>query len=240
MEQIDDLQNGYFIIQKTNAFKFGVDAVLLADFAEVKMRYSVIDFCTVTGIIPILLYAKKRPKKIVGIELQTEMAEMASRSVVYNHLEHCIRIFEMNLKNVSKYFGKEQFDAVTVNPPYMKVGKGICCPEERKALARFEIACTLEDVIVNAREVLKQNGRIYMVHRADRLIDVITVMKETGLEPKRLCFVHPSVGKRPNLLLIEGIKRGRPGLKLSDPIYVYNENGTFTEQIETIYGRRRS
>lgn len=207
-EAIDDLQNGYRIIQKSDSFRFGVDAVLLADFANVKHHHSVIDLGTGTGIIPILIYAKKKPRFITAVEIQEDMAEMAERSVSLNGLENSIKVECMDLKDAPKLLGKATYDCVVTNPPYVKKECGINNPSESKAIARFEIMCSLEDVLTTAKELLKPGGKFFMVHRTDRLADIIYEMRNKGIEPKRIRFVHPSIGKRPNLLLIEGAMRG--------------------------------
>jgi len=236
-ETIDDLQNGYSIIQKSDAFRFGVDAVLLADFANIKHQHSVVDLGTGTGIIPILLYAKKKPSHITAVEIQRDMAEMAERSVRLNGLEDSIRVVCMDLKEAPGILGKAMYDCVVTNPPYVKKECGIRNPSESKAIARFEIMCSLEDVLQTAKDLLKPGGKFFMVHRTDRLADIIYEMRSRGIEPKRIRFVHPSIGKRPNLLLIEGARGGNKELKFMDPLYIYNDKGEYTEEIHRIYGR---
>ncbi len=236
-EALDDLQNGYKLIQKRDSFRFGVDAVLLADFADVKRKDSVLEMGTGTGIIPILLHAKKNPAKITAIELQADMAEMASRSMLYNDLQNTIDVKCMDLKSAPDLLGKAAFDCVVTNPPYVKKECGINNPSESKAISRFEIMCTLEDVVNTAKLMLRTGGKLFMVHRADRLVDIIYTMRSKDMEPKRIRFVHPSTGKRPNLVLIEGARGGRPELKFMDPLYIYNDKGEYTEEIHRIYGR---
>ena len=236
-ETLDDLQNGFYIIQKEKAFRFGVDAVLLSDFAAVKKTDNVLEMGTGTGIIPILLYAKKKPKLITAIEIQEEMAEMANRSIIYNNLEDHIKIINMDLKEASQLLGKGNFSVVLTNPPYMKLGSGIINTVMEQAAARFEMYCTLQDIIDSAYDLLFPGGRLYMVHRADRLVDIIYMMRNKGIEPKKIRFVYSSFGKKPHLLLIEGIKGGRPELKFMEPLCIYDEKGEYTEEIERIYGR---
>jgi tRNA1Val (adenine37-N6)-methyltransferase len=236
-ETIDDLQNGYRIIQKRDAFRYGVDAVLLSDFADVKHRHTVVDLGTGTGIIPILIYAKKKPAMITAVEIQKEIAEMAERSIRLNGLEDSIKIECMDLKDAPGLLGKAKYDCVVTNPPYVKKECGINNPSESKAIARFEIMCSLEEVLTAARELLKPGGKLFMVHRTDRLADIIYEMRNKGIEPKRIRFVHPSIGKRPNLLLIEGARGGNKELKFMDPLYIYDDKGEYTEEIHRIYGR---
>ena len=236
-ECLDDLQNGYMLIQKNNAFKFGVDAVLLADFALVKRSDKVLEMGTGTGIIPILLHAKKQPVSITALEIQEDMADMAQRNIKYNKLEDKISILHMDLKEAPERLGKAIYDCVVTNPPYVKREAGINNPEESKAIARFEITCTLQDVISTAKELLRTGGKFFMVHRADRLVDIIFEMRSQGVEPKRIRFVHSNAGKRPHLILIEGVRGGRPELKFMDPLYIYDSMGEYTEEIHRIYGR---
>lgn len=236
-ETLDDLQNGYYLIQKKEGFRFGVDAVLLSDFAALKRTDNVLEMGTGTGIISILLYAKKNPKSIVAVEIQEDMAEMANRSIAYNRLEDYITVLNMDLKDAPKKLGKGIFNAVVTNPPYMKLGCGIVNPSEKQAISRFEVTCSLEDVLDSAYEVLMPGGRLFMVHRADRLVDIIFNMRIRKIEPKRIRFVHSAIGKKPHLLLIEGMKGGKPELKFMEPLYIYDEKGEYTQEIHDIYGR---
>jgi tRNA1(Val) A37 N6-methylase TrmN6 len=237
-ETVDDLQNGYKIIQKSHSFRYGVDAVLLADFADIKHGDSVIDLGTGTGIIPILIYARKKPSEITAVEVQKDIADMAERSIKLNGLEKSIKVMFMDLKDTPKILGKARYDCVVTNPPFVKKECGINNPSETKAIARFEIMCTLEEVLLTSRELLKPGGKLFMVHRTDRLADIIYEMRDKGIEPKRIRFVHPSIGKRPNLLLIEGARGGNKELKFMDPLYIHDNNGEYTEEIHRIYGRR--
>ncbi|MDD4503259.1 MAG: tRNA1(Val) (adenine(37)-N6)-methyltransferase [Clostridiaceae bacterium] len=237
-ETVDDLQNGYRIIQKSHSFRYGVDSVLLADFADIKQRHSVIDLGTGTGVIPILIYSRKKPTEITAVEIQKDMADMAERSIKLNGLEKSIKVLCMDLRDTPKILGKAGYDCVVTNPPYVKKECGINNPSETKAIARFEIMCSLEEVLMTARELLKPGGKLFMVHRTDRLADIIYEMRNNGIEPKRIRFVHPSIGKRPNLLLIEGARGGKKELKFMDPLYIHDSNGEYTEEIHRIYGRR--
>jgi tRNA1Val (adenine37-N6)-methyltransferase len=236
-ETLDDLQNGYYIIQKEKAFRFGVDAVLLSDFAQIKKSDSVLELGTGTGVISILLYAKKKPKDITAIEISEDMAEMAKRSVEYNKLCDYIKVFKMDLKEAPAFLGKGKYNAVVTNPPYIKADSGIISPDENQASARFEIYCTLKDVIDASFELLVPGGRFSMVHRTDRLVDILYVMRNKGLEPKRIRFIHSSPDKRPHLLLIEGVRGGKPELKFMEPLYIYDDKGNYTKEIYSIYGR---
>ena len=236
-ERIDDLQrNGLKIIQKTDGFCFGMDAVLLSGFAHVKRGEKVLDMGTGTGIIPLLLSAKTQGEHFTALEIQKEIAEMASRSVAMNHLEDKIEIVNGDIKEASRIFGGASFDVVTTNPPYMNDAHGLKNPTEVKAISRHEVLCTLDDVVREGAKVLKSGGRMYMVHRPHRLIEIITAMKQYKLEPKRMCMVHPFKDKEANMVLIEAVKGGGSWLKMEAPIIVYKEPGVYTDEIYSIYG----
>lgn len=235
-ERIDDLQRkGYKIIQNTEKFCFGMDAVLLSGFATVKPGELVLDMGTGTGIIPILLEAKTEGKHFTGLEIQAESADMARRSVALNNLAEKIDIVNGDIKEASKIFGKNVMNVVTVNPPYMNDLHGIKNPDMPKAIARHEVLCTLEDVVREASAVLKQNGRFYMVHRPHRLVEIITMMTKYKLEPKRMRLVHPYKDKEANMVLIEGLKGGKSMIKVESPIVVYESENVYTEQLLKLY-----
>lgn len=236
-ERIDDLQlKGLKIIQDTDGFCFGIDAVLLGNYAEVKKGAKVVDLGTGTGIIPLIIYGKNQPSKILGVEVQAEVAQMARRSMALNQVQDTIEILECNLKEATRHLGKAQFDVVTSNPPYMPAGRGEQNPGDKKAISRHEVLCSLEDVIRTASELLNTSGKFFMVHRPQRLVDILLLMRQYDLEPKSIRFIHPYAGKKANLLLVKGIKGGMAEMKMEDPLYVYNEDGTYTDEIHQIYG----
>lgn len=236
-ERIDELhRNGYRIIQRENAFCFGMDAVLLSGFASVKPGEKALDLGTGTGIIPILLEAKTEGSHFTGLEIQEEMAEMASRSVKLNGLEEKIDIITGDIKEAGRIFGGASFDVVTTNPPYMNDSHGLKNPELPKAIARHEVLCTLDDVVREGARVLRPGGRFYMVHRPHRLIEIITALTRYRLEPKRMKMVHPFVDKEANMVLIEAVRGGRSMIKVEKPLIVYKEPGVYTDEIYDIYG----
>ena len=240
-EAIDDLQlKGLGLIQKKDAFRFGVDAVLLSQFARIKRNFRVIDLCTGTGIVPFLIMGKFSPQEIYGIEIQEEMAEMAQRSSKLNDLENTVKFFNKDLKDIDYLKSLGKFDALTVNPPYKLNNSGIVNSSDKLAIARHEIMCSLEDVIVAARTLLKDNGRMYMVHRPERLADIITLMRKYKIEPKRIRMVHPNTKKAPNIVLVEGQRDGGQFLKWEPPLYVYKDEGGYSDEIDLIYGRRET
>lgn len=236
-ERLDDLQRcGFQIIQNPKKFCFGMDAVLLSGFARAKSGDQVLDIGTGTGIIPILMAAKTNAEHLTGLEIQHESADMASRSVQFNHLEERITIVQGDIREAGTYFAPASFDVVTSNPPYMIAQHGLTNPDSAKMIARHEICCTLEDVVSQTARLLKVGGKFYMVHRPFRLAEIFGVLMKYRLEPKRMQMVHPYVDKEPNMVLIEAAKGGRSRLTCEPPIIVYEKPGVYTQAIYDIYG----
>lgn len=235
-ERVDDLQNGFFVIQDPEKFCFGMDAVLLSGFAKIKKGEQVLDMGTGTGIIPILLKAKTPGQHFTGLEIQEECAQMASRSVRYNGLDSDIDIVCGDIKEAAEIFGAASFHAVTCNPPYMIGQHGLQNPYMAKAIARHEILCTLEDVVSQAARVLKDRGRFYMVHRPFRLAEIFQALTKYKLEPKRMQLVYPFVDREPNMVLIEALKGGNSRITVEKPLIVYEKPGVYTDEILKIYG----
>ena len=235
-ERVDDLQNGYYVIQNPEKFCFGMDAVLLSGFAKIKKDERVLDMGTGTGIIPVLLKSKTPGEHFTGLEIQEECAEMAQISVAYNNLEQDIDIVCGDIKEAAEIFGAASFHAVTSNPPYMIGQHGLQNPYMAKAIARHEILCTLEDVVSQAAKVLKDRGRFYMVHRPFRLVEIFQVLTRYKLEPKRMQLVYPFKDREPNMVLIEALKGGNSRITVEKPLIVYEKPGVYTEEILKIYG----
>lgn len=235
-ERLDDLQNGYYIIQDPQKFCFGMDAVLLSGFSRVKKGERVLDMGTGTGIIPVLLASKTDGEHFTGLEIQEECAEMASRSVKYNNLEDRVSIRQGDIKEAVGIFGAASFHVVTCNPPYMIGQHGLTNPHMPKAIARHEILCTLEDVVSQAARVLGDRGRFYMVHRPFRLAEIMNVLTRYKLEPKRMQLVYPYIDKEPNMVLIEAVKGGNPRITVERPLIVYEKPGVYTKSILELYG----
>lgn len=236
-ERIDDLQrNGYQIIQDPEKFCFGMDAVLLSGFVRVKSGAKVLDMGTGTGIIPLLVEAKTQAAHISAIEIQEESADMARRSVRLNGLENKIDILTGDLREADKFFDAASFDVITCNPPYMIGQHGLTNPDAPKAIARHEILCTLEDVVRTAAKLLKPGGAFCMVHRPFRLAEIICVMTEYKLEPKRMKLVYPYIDKEPNMVLIEGRRGGKPRMTVEKPLIVFQEPNVYTDEICDVYG----
>lgn len=236
-ERIDDLQcKGYQLIQKPRGFCFGVDAVLLSSFTRVKKGQRVLDLCTGSGVVPILLAAKTGGESFTGLELQEEYADMAGRSVLLNHLEDKVNIICGDVKDVKKLFSPASFPVVTVNPPYMTEHHGLTNLYEPKTIARHEVTVSLNDVIAAASYVLPESGNFFMIHKPFRLAEIFKVMKEYNIEPKRMRLVHPYVDKEPTMVLVEGAKGGRERITVEPPLIVYESPNVYTEEIYRIYG----
>lgn len=226
------------IIQSPSVFSFSLDAVLLSRFVNIpKSRGAIVDLCSGNGVIPLFLSARTKAK-IIGVELQPRLYDMATRSVAYNNLQEQINMVLGDVKDAPATLGIEKYDAVTCNPPYFLAHelseKNV---NEHYAIARHEIHLTLEQAIQSASRLLKQGGKAAFVHRPGRLLDIVTLMRDNRLEPKRIQFVYPKKGKEANTLLIEGIKDGKPDLKILPPLYVYNEHNEYTAEVsELLYG----
>lgn len=235
-ERVDDLhRKGYLLIQDPKRFCFGVDAVILAGFSNVKKGEKALDLGTGTGVVPILLEARTRGEHFHGLEIQEESAEMARRSVALNQLEEKITIDTGDIKTVDTLYPCGSFDVVTSNPPYMNQGTGAKNDFAPKAIARHEILCTLEDVVKGAAKMLRYGGRFYMVHRPNRLTDIMNTLRTNGLEPKVLRFVHPYADKEPTMVLVEAARGGNPFLRVAPPLVIYEEKGKYTKEIMEIY-----
>lgn len=240
-ERVDCLQRkGYQIIQDPAKFCFGMDAVLLSDFAKAKEGDRVLDIGTGTGIIPILMEARYGGDSYTGLEIQDESADMATRSVALNGLDDKIAIVTGDIREAETYFEAASFDVITCNPPYMIGQHGLANPEEPKAIARHEVKCTLEDIIARSARLLVPGGKFYMVHRPFRLAEIMTCMSEYKIEPKRLRLVYPFIDKEPNMVLIEGARGGKSRMTVEKPLIVYDAPGVYTKEILDIYGESQN
>ena len=236
---IDDLQyKGLKIIQNKKGFCFGVDSVLLSDFAkEIKRNSTVVDIGTGTGIIGLLLCKKTNLKKIYGIEIQTEVAQMAEKSVKLNNLEDKFEIINCDINNIFEYLKANSIDCIVTNPPYKKVNTGLKNENEKQMISRHEVMCTLEDVVEKSSKLLKDRGEFFMVHRAERLVDIMCELRKYHLEPKKIRFVHPKSNEKPNLILVKAVKYANEFLKIDKPLIIHDEDGNYTEEILKIYGK---
>ena len=229
------------IIQSPSVFAFSLDAVLLARFAYLPIQKgNIIDLCSGNGVIPLLL-SKKTKAKITGVEIQERLYGMAVRSVAHNELEEHIQMIHGDIKAMPEVLGHGKYDVVTCNPPYfLSSSAEVVNPNEYLAIARHEILCTLEDVVRVSSQLLRQGGKAAFVHRPERLMDILTLMRHFQLEPKRLQFVYPKSGKESNTILVEGIKNGNAGLKVLPPLFVYDHQNEYTPEVrEILYGKEK-
>ncbi len=239
-ERIDDLQfKGLQIIQNPSAFRFGMDAVLLADFCSIRKWDTVADFGTGTGILPLLLAGREENAVIHGFEIQPDMADMASRSIAMNGLDHRVFIHHQDLRNANKVLVPGSMDLVVCNPPYGKTGGTIKNSSEELNLARHEGGCTLFDVAYAAKVVLKNNGRLAVIFPAPRMLELMDTLRQNKLEPKKLRLVHSSLDKAPHLVLVEGVKSARPMLHCLPPLIIYDDDGKPTKELDRIYHKQQ-
>ena len=237
MERIDIVPGSDFkIIQDKTCFSYGTDAIFLSDFA--KPKGIVVDLGTGSAIIPLRIANNSKVKKIYGIEIQEDVYLRAKRSIDLNNLEEKIEVLNMDLKDLKEKFLKCEVDTVISNPPYLKKGGAVVNEKENFAISRHEITCTLEDIISVSEYLLKPLGRLFLVHRPDRLTDILYSLREYKLEPKWIRFVYPKLGRPPNLVMIEAVKDGNKELRFHQPLIVYNEDGSYTQEIYKIYDRR--
>lgn len=235
-ESLHDLQlNGLQIIQKDKGFKFGMDAVLLSDFCNTHSHSLVADFGTGTGILSVLLLGKNKANHIYAFEIQSEMAEMANRSIQLNKLEDYVTIYNQDCGNAHDILGTNQLDAVITNPPYGEFGKTMRNPSQSREVSRHQEPDTLERFFKAAFRLLKGKGRLYMVYPAHSMLQVMETLKRNHLEPKRFRLVYPFIHKPANLVLIEAVKDAKPGLHTMPPLIVYQEPGLYTEELKRIY-----
>ena len=240
-ERIDDLEfKGLKIIQNKNGFCFGIDSVLLSDFAKdmkVNEKSKVIDLGTGTGIINILLSGKTAASNFVGIEIQEDVSDMAKRSVKLNKLEDKIEVINRDILDLKEIFKNEKFDVVITNPPYKKFNTGLVNKKSKKTISRHETTATLQDFIYTASFLLKDYGEFYMINKPERLVDIFSCMRNEKIEPKKIRFIYPNEKKKTNLVLIKGIKLGKPFLEFEDNLYIYKNDGSYTDEILKIYNK---
>lgn len=234
-ERVDDLLTHELrIIQSEQVFSFSMDAVLLAKFANIPKYGKILDLCTGNGVIPLLLSTRTQAQ-IDGIEIQPRLADMAQRSVDMNGLSNRINIIEGDLRELAKTGGNGVYDAITVNPPYMPLTGGDLKLNEHQRIARHEIHGTLEDIAAAAMRLVRPGGKVSMVHKPQRLGEIITLLREYRMEPKVIRFVHPRAGSEANMVLIEAHRDGRPDVKILPPLVVYEENGEYCQEVMEIY-----
>ena len=235
-QRIDDLQcKGYKIIQDKSLFCFGVDAVLLADFAKIKKKARVMDFCTGSGVILLLMEAKEKGNEFVGMEILEESAKLAVKSIEMNGLSDKIKIINKDIKEVPEIFPAASFDVVTCNPPYISESHGLLNKDLPLNIARHEICITLEEIVYNAGYLLKPGGKINIIHKPFRIAEIFEYMKKYKIEPKRMRLIQSYINKEPSMVLIEGVKGGNPRLKVESNLIIYKDTNVYTDEINNIY-----
>ena len=224
------------IYQNTNMFNFSLDSVLLANFVTINQNIKkILDIGCGNAVIPLIL-STKTDALIDGIEIQEKSYELAIKSVELNKLQDKINIINDDIKNYYKNCETETYDVIVSNPPYFKVNENSNINDsEYKTIARHEVTLNVEELIVISKKLLKNKGKLAIVHRPERLIEIINVMKKNNIEPKRICFIYPKKDKEANILLVEGVKNGLPGLKIMPPIYSHNEDGSYTEELQKYF-----
>ncbi|MBQ0038990.1 MAG: tRNA1(Val) (adenine(37)-N6)-methyltransferase [Treponema sp.] len=235
IDELSQCGSPYRIYQDKSKFCFGIDAILLADYAKNARGNKVCDLCTGNGIVPILLADKIKAQTIHGLELQHDIANMARESIKLNDLENRIQIFEGDLKEACTILEKNTYDIVTVNPPYMKTNAQT--KENSKSIARQEIYCKLEDVIKAAGDLLKSNGKLFMVHRPNRLGEIFILFEKYNLGARRMKLVQPKENEKPTMVLVEAEKCAHPELLVESVLTIYSQPGVYTKEVNEIYGR---
>ena len=236
-ETLDTLFDGQLqVLQKKRGYRFSIDALLLAHFARPHPKDRVIDLGTGCGIIPLILTFRQKAEKVIGVEAQPSLADLARRNVALNRLSGHITILEEDLKNLRAEIGRGTFDLVLSNPPYREVGSGRINPQSEKALARHEINATLKDVIRTSHQLLKEKGRLTVIYPASRAADLIQEMRNFHLEPKRLQFVHSRPKDRASLMLMEACKEGRAQLQVLAPLFLYDSSGLYAPEAQGLWG----
>lgn len=226
------------IVQDKDYFNFSLDSILLPNFVEITRRTKkILDMCTGNAPIPLIL-SMKTDAKIYGVELQKEVYDLAKETIKINNLENQIELINDNIKNLKKIFDIETFDIITCNPPYFKKKNDSIINENKiKSVARHEIEMKLEDVMIISKALLKNEGSLVLVHRTDRLIEIIELMKKHNIEPKRMRLIYPKVNMESNLVLIDGRKNGKEGLKILPPLYIHNDDSSYTSEVLEMFGK---
>lgn len=234
MEVLHDLV-GYQnlkIYQNSDWFAFSLDSVLLSNFVTIQPRYrKILDLGTGNAPIPLILSTRTKAS-IVGVEIQNDIYDLAQKTIQYNHLDHQVQLLHCDMKDLKQMFSSDTFDVIVSNPPYFKYhSEHIVNENIHKTIARHEVMITLEELLRLTRYLLKNDGVFAMVHRTERMVEILDLFRKYGLEPKKIQFIYPKVGKDSDLFLIEGRKNGKLGLKILSPIYVHQEDGSYTDVI---------
>ncbi len=235
-ERLDKLENSSLVVlQKPEYFCFGMDAVLLAQLTNLKAGDFICEFGTGSGVIPLILTNRRSDVKVIALEIQKEMSDMALRSVFLNGVQHRISVLEADFCRTSTLLGTGVFQLVVCNPPYRSLNRGLINPVQQKAMSRHEISGSLEEWVREAARILKPKGRLAIVYRPQRLAELIMVLKENRLEPKRMIFIQSKKNRAPNLVFIESVKGANPELIVERPLIIYQQSGEYTEELINLY-----
>lgn len=244
-ERIDDLKiDGLKLIQNKEYFMFGIDSVILSSMVKSNSSSNIIvDFCTGSAVIPILLTTRVKYKKIIGVELQKEMYYLAVRNVAMNNLEKDISVLNQDIKEykeIVKYIRENvassgNVDVIVCNPPYKEVGTGVVNENNVKYIARHEEKCTLDYIFLSSSKLLKTKGKLYLVHKPDRLADLICLARKYNLEVKEITMLQPTKSKKPSIVFLEYVKDGNKGVNILPNILEYDKDGNYTDKIKEIY-----
>ncbi len=225
------------IVQNNEYFNFSLESILIPRFCILKKKMKIIDFCTGNAPIPLVL-STLTDSEIIGVEIQKEIYALATESVKINGLEERISILNEDVKKLPDLFETDTFDLITCNPPYFKVNESSNLNDNYiKTVARHEVMLTLNDIFAVSRKLLKNNGSVVMVHRTDRLSEILTLMTNNNLQPKRIRFIYPKEGKESNLVLIDAKKNGKIGVKVLPPLYCHNDDGSYTSEVLKMFER---
>lgn len=234
MEVLNDLVNyeNLKIYQNTDWFLFSLDSVLLPNFVTLNKNIkTIMDLGTGNAPIPLILSTKTKAK-IIGVEIQKDVYELAKKTVGYNSLQDRIELYNIDIKKVKEYFEGDSIDVITCNPPYFKVDEQSNLNEDpHKIIARHEVNLTLEELLKASRYLLKNNGILALVHRTNRFLDILRLCSKYGLEVKKIRFIYPKVNSESNMILVEARKNGGVGLKVLPPLYAHEENGDYTKEV---------
>ncbi len=235
-ETLDALMNTRLkLIQKKRGYRYSIDAILLAHFCKLKRGDRVIDLGTANAVIPMLVATQSLAAQVVGVEIQAELIDMARRNIAINNMEGKIDLLHRDVRDLPKFFDKASFDVVISNPPYRPVGTGRVNPDPQRALARHEILGSLKDMVQVASFLLRPRGRFYVIYPSSRTVDMLLILRESNLEPKRIQIVHSDAKEDAKLVLAEGVKDGRKELRVLKPLFVYGPDGRHTREMGRIY-----
>ncbi len=241
METINDLvcYDNLKIYQNDNWFKFSLESVLLPNFVKINLRYKkIIDLCTGNAPIPLILSTRTKAK-IIGVEYQKDVYELAKKTISINELDNQIEIINADVKKIKDLYSPDSFDLVTVNPPYFKSSEiSVKNDDIHKTIARHEVTIKLEDIILNSSYLLKNGGHFAMVHRTERFFEVMDLLNKYRLSPKRIKFIYPKINEKSNLFMVECIKNGQKEVIFESPLYVHNDDGTYRKEILNIFKRK--